>query len=369
MTQHSRTLNNGLVEVGLNPVGGQLEPVCFFLNEQPLRPLHHAPWLNEPYRDLPPMLQNLQGDFFCAPFGDNDLLPEETRPHGLTANTTWLLKETKPLSLHYEAGGTVAGAHVSKELSLREGQPLVYQRHIFSGGSASLPFGHHVMLRADEPLKLSFSPWVWGGTPPEPVETDATGGRSRLAYPQAFDDLAAVKTQVGEQVDLSTFPVLERSEEILMLVSQDAPLAWSAACAPRAGWLWFALKMPATLQSTMLWLSNGGRDYAPFSGRHERVIGIEEVTSYFHLGHAASIAPNPLSDQGYRTALTLAPEVQLEVRYAFGLVAVPPGFERLLDLSYEGEQLRLQGVKGQVDVLYDRTFFNPLPDPDPDYLS
>lgn len=364
MTEHNHTLNNGLVEVGLNPVGGQLEPVCFFLNGQTVSPLHHAPWFGEPHPDLPPMLQNLQGDFFCAPFGDNDLLLEETRPHGLTANGTWLLKETKPLSLRYELDGTVAGARVSKELSLREGQPLVYQRHIFSGGSASLPFGHHAMLRADEPLELSFSPWVWGGTPPEPVETDATGGRSLLAYPQTFQDLRAVNTQAGEQVDLSAFPVLERSEEILMLVSQDAPLAWSAACAPQAGWLWFALKMPATLQSTVLWLSNGGRDYAPFSGRHERVIGIEEVTSYFHLGHAASSAPNPLSDQGYRTALRLTPEGQLEVRYAFGLVAIPGGFERLVDLSYEGERLHLYGVEGQVAVPYDRTFFSSLPDPD-----
>ena len=361
MTEHSHTLSNGLVEVGLNPVGGQLEPVCFFLDGQPVRPLHHAPWLNEPHRDLPPMLQNLQGDFFCAPFGDNDLLPEETRPHGRTANGTWLLQEKKPLSLRYELSGTVANAHVTKELSLREGQPLVYQRHIFSGGNSSLPIGHHAMLRADEPLELSFSPWVWGGTPPAPVETDATGGRSRLAYPQTFDDLAAVKTQAGERVDLSTFPVLERSEEILMLVSQDAPLAWSAACAPQAGWLWFALKIPATLQSTMLWLSNGGRDYAPFSGRHARVIGIEEVTSYFHLGHAASSAPNLLSDQGYRTALTLTPEAQLEVRYAFGLVAIPTGFERLLDLSYDGEHLYLQGVKGQVAVPYDSDFFSPTP--------
>lgn len=364
MTEHNHTLNNGLVKVGLNPVGGQLEPVCFFLNDQPVSPMHHAPWLGESHSDLPPMLQNLQGDFFCAPFGDNDLLPEETRPHGLTANGTWLLQESQLLSLRYELDGMVAGARVSKELTLCEGQPLVYQRHIFSGGSAKLPFGHHAMLRADEPLELSFSPWVWGGTPPEPVETDATGGRSLLAYPQTFQDLRAVSVQSGEQVDLSTFPILERSEEILMLVSQDAPLAWSAACAPQAGWLWFSLKMPTTLQSTLLWLSNGGRDYIPFSGRHNRVIGIEEVTSYFHLGHTASNAPNPLSDQGFRTVSTLNPEVQLEVRYAFGLVAIPPGFERLLNLSCEGDLLYLRGVEGQVAVSYDRTFFSRQPDPD-----
>lgn len=362
MTEHPEArLNNGLVEVGLNRTGGQLDPVRFFLPEGVIEPLHRAPWLNEEGTDIAPMLQNLRGDFFCAPFGDNDLLPDETRPHGLTANGVWQLKHAAPSQIDYELVGNVAGASVSKSISLRDGQPLVYQSHRFDGGDTRLPIGHHAMLRADEPLKLSFSPYIWSGTPPQPIETRTTGGRSSLAYPQTFGDIRKVKTKNGALADLSVYPVLEQSEDILMLVSQDAPLAWSAACMPQAGWLWFALKNPATLRSTLLWLSNGGRDYAPFSGRHKKVIGIEEVTSYFHLGHRTSLSPNPVSEQGYPTTLNLEPQRRLEVRYAFGLVAVPEGFERLVDLTWDDTRLHLQGESGQVEVPYDASFFQTAP--------
>ena len=37
------------------------------------------------------------------------------------------------------------------------------------------------------------------------------------------------------------------------------------------------------------------------------VIGLEEICSYFHLGHAASIADNPISRMGVPTAITLTP--------------------------------------------------------------
>ncbi len=350
-------LNNGLLEVGLNPTGGMLESVRFFLPDRVIEPMHRAPWLDESLPDAPPMLQNLAGDFFCAPFSDSDILPDETRPHGLTANGSWQVTDASLLHLEAELNGTVAGARVSKILELREGQPLLYQTHRFQGGDIRLPLGHHAMLRAGEPLNLSFSPWVWGGTPPEPVETEASGGRSSLIYPQTFEDLRQVRTADGGRADLSTYPVLERSEDILMLVSQEAPLAWSAVCAPYTGWLWFALKNPAVLQSTVLWLSNGGRDYPPFSGRHTRVIGVEEVTSYFHLGHSASFLPNPVSQQGYATTLQLVPGGTLEVRYAFGLVAVPQGFERLVSLERDDTKLVLQGVQGAVTVPYDASFF------------
>ncbi|MEM9269795.1 MAG: hypothetical protein AAGA78_12750, partial [Pseudomonadota bacterium] len=36
------------------------------------------------------------------------------------------------------------------------------------------------------------------------------------------------------------------------------------------------LKNCATLPNTMLWISNGGRTAPPWSGRHRRVLGIED---------------------------------------------------------------------------------------------
>ena len=73
-----------------------------------------------------------------------------------------------------------------------------------------------------------------------------------------------------------------------------------------------------------MWLSNGGRTYAPWNARHRRVVGLEEVCSYFHLGHAASIADNPLARRGVPTALELGGEVT--IAYAFGLAPASAGF-------------------------------------------
>lgn len=173
-TQDTEQISNGLVTVGVDSQGGKLDPVRFDLNGQIVEPLHRAPWLGEKGHDLMPVLANLKGDFFCAPFGDSDVLGE-VRTHGLTANGMWELKARTPLSLTYELVGSVLGARVSKEVFLRASSPLIYQRHTFVGGSGEMPIGHHAMLRANEPLNLSFSAWSWGGTPPDPVETVQTG--------------------------------------------------------------------------------------------------------------------------------------------------------------------------------------------------
>jgi hypothetical protein len=81
-----------------------------------------------------------------------------------------------------------------------------------------------------------------------------------------------------------------------------------------------------------MWLSNGGRDYAPWNGRHRRVIGLEEICGYFHLSHSASIADNPVAAKGIPTAVELQPDSPLTVSYVFGLAATPPGFGTVADI-------------------------------------
>ena len=48
------------------------------------------------------MLRGLRGDFFCAPFGECDLTPAETRPHGATANRRWALRSCLANALEFE---------------------------------------------------------------------------------------------------------------------------------------------------------------------------------------------------------------------------------------------------------------------------
>lgn len=350
-------LGNDRVELGITERCGMLDPVRFSTPRGVLEPLHRAPWRQDEGASEIPLLQHLAGDFFCMPFGASDVLPDEGRPHGTTANGDWSLLERTEDRLVLELAKPLAGATVRKTVCLQDGQPVIYQQHDILGGSGTLPLGHHTMLHASEPLNLSFAPWVWGGTPPEPVETPATQGRSLLAYPQTFDDLQQIACADGSSVDLSVFPKLEQSEEILMLIAdQSAPLVWSAATAPRAGWVWFALKDARVLRNTVLWMSNGGRDYPPFSGRHRRCLGIEEVTGYFHLGHRASAGNNPLQEHGHPTAVRLEPEGTLTVRYAFGVTPVPPGFKRVQAIETDGDGLLLKGEAGSVHLPFDRRF-------------
>ena len=77
--------------------------------------------------------------------------------------------------------------------------------------------------------------------------------------------------------------------------------------APRRAGSGSRLKDPRVLPQTVVWMSNGGRDYAPWNGRHRRAIGLEEICGYFHLGHAASLADNPVAAAGSPTAVTLDP--------------------------------------------------------------
>ena len=71
---------------------------------------------------------------------------------------------------------------------------------------------------------------------------------------------------------------------------------------------------------TMLWFSNGGRDYAPWSGRHVHVLGVEEGMNRALLGHSARQIPNALDAAGVPTGLTLDPNGTVEVRHVIGSI-------------------------------------------------
>jgi hypothetical protein len=314
--------------LAVTETGAQLSQVRFTLADgRTVAPMHTAPWADEALpADTPPVLRMLRGDFFCAPFGDSDVLADETRGHGRPANGTWRVTGQTATALDIALDGDVMGAAVTARIDVRPGHSVVYQRHVLTGGAGRLPLGHHAMLRAEPPLLLGFSPWRWAGTPEAPVEVPPAG-RSLLAYPQVISDPRQARRADGGRVDLTRYPVAEGHEDIWMLVAAaDQPFAWSAATASGAGWVWFALKDPRLLPATTLWLSDGGRSYAPWLSRHRRVIGIEEVAGYFHLGHAASTGDNPLARQGIATAATLRPETPLAIPYLFGVAAVPADF-------------------------------------------
>jgi hypothetical protein len=332
-----------------------------------LRPLHTAPWVDDPAvvadPEIPPNLKYLSGDFFCAPFAKSDV--EDAPQHGWPGNSSWSLasedRADGAVTAHFLLDKPVMGARLVKEITLRDGHPFVYQRHVFTGGEGAVPVASHAMTRFAAAGRLSFSSKIFGELPKEQQESDPARGRSLFAHPARFTDLSRLPLADGSTVDLHRYPVGERHEDFVMLVEHpDNPFGWTAAVRPDAGDIMLSLKNPADFPVTFLWFSNGGRDYAPWCGRHVGVLGIEEGRAYSAYGHAASIAPNPLSDAGIPTALRLGERVA--VRHVIGGVPLPAGWEAVLATEVSRGRLKLTGAGGEAaDFPFDDGFLAGVP--------
>lgn len=320
--------------------GGHLGPVTFRVGKKKIQPYAIAPWAQEATpAGMPPMLKALRGDFFCLPFGGNTTAyqGEQHPPHGDTANHPWSLAAAKPGHLHLRMQTQTREGQVDKYISLQRGHTAVYERHIISGMSGPISFGHHAMLQfPDVPGcgLLTTSRFRRGHVPPKPFEQPAARGYSCLRPGAVFHSLDHVPTHSGESADLSRYPA-RRGFDDLVLLDTDVRqrIAWIAVTFPAEGYVWFAIKDPRMLRQTILWMSNGGRHYPPWNGRHINVLGLEEVTSYFHYGLAESVKKNPLTGDGRFTSHELDPAVPLEINYIMAVAQIPAGFDRLAEIQ------------------------------------
>jgi hypothetical protein len=62
-------------------------------------------------------------------------------------------------------------------------------------------------------------------------------------------------------------------------------------------------------------------------------MGLEEVTSFFHLGLAESARQNPISARGFSTCLRLDARKPLVVNYIMGVASIPAGFDRVVSIQ------------------------------------
>jgi hypothetical protein len=338
--QPSWRLTSADVEASVTQVGGHLGPVTFDRHGRRIQPLAVAPWAEEELpADVPPILRVLRGDFLCLPFGGNAKpFAEERHPiHGETANATWafasLEQEGTTTTLHLSLKTKVRRGQVDKFITLIDGHQAVYARHRISGMNGPMCLGHHAMLRfPDRPGSgvISTSPFVLGRVLPEPTERPEQRGYSLLKPGVEFTTLHDVPSITGEKCDLSRYPARRGFEDIAMIISDtDVPFAWTAVTFPRERYVWLALKDPRVLRSTVFWFSNGGRHYPPWNGRHVNVMGLEEVTSYFHYGLTESAHMNDLSERGYPTSVLLHAERPLHVNSIMAVASIPLGFDRV----------------------------------------
>lgn len=338
--QPSWRIASDQVEAFVTVTGGQLGPATFYRRNRKLRPFSVAPWAQEKEGPpLPAIIKVLRGDFFCLPFGGNDTpYKGEKHPvHGETANARWrfeaLDRRQGRVSLRLSLQTKIRVGRVDKAISLVEGHNAIYSEHIISGMRGPMGMGHHAMLKfpiAPGSGVISTSGFLFGQVFPGEFESPEKGGYTSLKPGAEFTSLDRVPMLNGRSADLSRFPARRGFEDLVLMVTDpQVPFAWTAVTFPNERYVWFALKDPHVLRHTVFWLSNGGRHYLPWSGRHTGVMGIEDVTAYFHYGLSESARANPLSKRGFPTCVNLKAGEPLTVRYIMGVATIPAGFDRV----------------------------------------
>ncbi len=322
-------------------VGGHLGPVTFFPQDPtPIQPYAVAPWAEEPLPpETPPIIASLRGDWFCSAFGANAEPDANPRLplHGETANGEWR-------GIDYQQTAAGCWLRLGLELPLKGGSceattalladhSVIYQRHDLRGLTGPINPGHHATLAFPDVAgsgRLSFSRFMHARTFLEPPERPENRGYSWLKPDIEIHDLHAVPCIDGSTTDLCRYPARRGFDDIAILCTDpNVVLGWSSVTFPEQGFVWFALRNTEQLASTLLWFSNGGRHFPPWNGRHTNVMGIEDITGFFHVGLVASSRANLLTEHGVRTYLTPGADGRLSIPYIQGVARIPTGFDRV----------------------------------------
>jgi len=363
-SQPSYLLESDAVSLAVTRLGGQLAPVTFGVDgPKPIDPYYISPWQDENHPAMPAaVLTPLRGDFFCLPFGGNAAAfnGEQHPPHGETATAEWSLASDAPLAdgtsrLALSLETRLRPGRVTKEIFLRPGQPVIYQRHLIEGFAGPTPLGHHATLAMpdDEGIfAISTSPFRLGMTNPGVFSDPAIGEYQALALGATFTDLARVPSLFKEpaEVDCSRLPARRGYTDLLIVVADADALAgrpaWTAAVNTRDHWVWFSLRNPAVLPTTAFWIENRGRHSFPWNGRNQ-CLGLEDICGFFADGLVPSVEPNLLSQQGIPTAIKLTAENPTDVRSIQAAVPVPASFDRVAEIEFTDTGVVLVAASGE----------------------
>ena len=361
--QPSYVVSTKQVELAVTELGGHMAPVTFFRDsDKPVRPYYVSPWQDEKPLAMPaPVLVPLRGDFFCMSFGGNsdEVAGEKHPPHGEIVGAKWKHVGTKKsgdvTTLTMSIDTQVRRGRVTKELSLIEAQNVIYSRHTIDGFAGRVPLGHHATLAMPDKegsVRLAASPFRFGMTYPGTFSDPKQREYQSLLPGAKWTTLTKVPaTWKGEpDADLTKLPARQGYADLIQLVNEpwektNGP-AWMTATFTEAGYLWFSLKDPAVLSSTVFWIENHGRHGHPWNGRNN-CLGLEDVTAHFADGLAASTRENILSKEGIVTSIELKASQPTTVNYIQGAVKIPDGFEMVKTLEFAPGQVTFVSTTGK----------------------
>ena len=330
-------------------------------SESPVQPYYVSPWQEEGLKTLdPPVLDPLRGDFFCMPFGGNAAAfrGEQHPPHGEVAGAKWSLvgrkSEGKVHTLTLELETKVRPGKVVKELTLVDGQNVVYSRHLISGFGGPTPLGHHATLRLPNTagaFHVQSSPFAFGMTNPTQFSDPEKREYQSLAIGHRFTSLDAIPTIWKDvpPVDASLLPARPGFADLLAVFKHDAgdgSPAWMTAINRDEDYLWFSLKRAEVLPATVFWIENHGRHASPWNGRN-RCLGLEDVCAYFADGLVPSVEANLLTQAGVKTAIDLpGTGTPFAVNYIQGCVRVPDGFDEVARVEFLAGEMQVTSSAG-----------------------
>lgn len=308
-------------------LGGMLGPVHFNIGPGHLvQPFAVFPWADEeaPSKEqaLTGLLARGRGDWPCVPFGISPgpvAMAWDHPIHGESAHASWTrvddAHDEGHIKLRFDHEHTSPINYLERDITCVQGQPEIRCRlTIHARRDGQLPLGLHPVLKmpaAPGALHLIPGPFQFARSYPTQVELGADLLQSDLQ----FQDLTTVPTRQGHNINLLDFPLSEKTESLVQLCGVDG---YMTAINFEENYA-FELHWDAqTLPSCVLWISNGGRQSWPWSGRHF-ALGIEPVCAYFDLGVQASVNDNPIAAQGIPTSIKLERQKPLVIDYLMRL--------------------------------------------------
>jgi hypothetical protein len=307
-------------------LGGMLGPVTFLLPDgRQVSPLHVAPWFDDPSRHaLPPILRELRGEWPCVPFGtdarralprgwsdEGESFDGANMPHGHSSNTEWVF--TRIAADAIEMVCDYPETHPIRRLTRRiaadpRAAALDITLSVEARRSCRLPIGLHPTLSLPMEGHARLVPPAFREGRVFPLDVEQ--GQGLLSPGSTFERLDHVPRRDGGTLSLAELPLMEATEELVQLcgVSGGFRLRHPEGWAVTLEW------NPEHFPSLLLWVSNRGRAYAPWNGRHV-ALGVEPVCAAFDLGPAISNALNPISACGMMTAHAFDPVEPFETHY------------------------------------------------------
>jgi hypothetical protein len=326
-------------EATLQSIGGMLAPVRFDLEDgRSVYPLHVAPWEDEDMSDQPGILRRLRGDWPCVPFGAAPQRPlpkpwsgdifkpgppqiaDDPHPHGYGSNHHWSLRQSESQCL---TGTVLYPDNHPIEALERHVEGIAGRTEIACSltvtprRDCNLPIGLHPVFKlpnseGDAILDVGPHKTVWS----HPLDEERPVS---LVHPNRhFESLDNLWSREDRPLSLTRLPSAGASETLLLLTGTCGRVhLTNKAERYRVTLQWD----PEVFPSLMLWMSNRGRAYRPWNGRH-LAIGIEPVRAAFDLGVRISARPNPLNNAGVETSYPFKAGMPLTTQYRIGVEAI-----------------------------------------------